>query len=153
MTPTRFSFFFSFSFFLFGLLITRVSPSSTLVNDPLFLRLRLWYQFAKPLYVCPICFFLRHLFPASCALWEHIPPSRLEVFVLDVWSSERFVIDAYSTRFWAYVLPQTWSARALTWGRTASKTPPYRKSQHYLPVTLNCSLFEFVPNIFVGPFS
>ena len=35
-------------------------------------------------------------------------------------------VDAYSTRFWAYLLPQTRSARVLTLGRTASKAPPYR---------------------------
>ena len=35
-------------------------------------------------------------------------------------------VDAYSTRFWAYLLPQTRSARVLTLGRTASEAPPYR---------------------------
>ena len=39
----------------------------------------------------PDFFVLDHLLPASCVRWEHIPPSRLDVLVLDVCSSEVFV--------------------------------------------------------------
>ena len=34
-------------------------------------------------------------------------------------------VDAYFPRFWAYLLPLTWSARVLALGRTALKAPHY----------------------------
>ena len=71
------------------------------------------------------------------------------IFPLHVWMYLSLIfraqfssIDAYCTRDWAYLHPQTWSVRVLAFGRTAPKSPIYRC----------CSLFEFDLTILVDPF-
>ena len=127
MTPTRFFFFyfFSFSFSFFGLLIARASPGSTLVNDPLFacgfaysISSRYRCRFAR-------CFLSWTIFSQHHVYDRNIYLRHVWMYLSLMFARAKFSsVDAYSTRFWAYLLPQTWSARALTLGRAASKAPP-----------------------------
>ena len=130
----------SFSFLFFGLHVARASPGSTLVNDPLFGAALLIVSVRKTVAGLPD-FFLGPYFPCiMCIMRTYTPSSRSRhagdvlIFPLHVWMymsvtivrAQFSSVDAYSARFWAYLLPQTWSARVLTLGRTASKAPPYR---------------------------
>ena len=125
MTPTCFFFFFPFSFLFFGVLIARATPGSTLVNDPLFvcdfgysISSRNRRRFSRFLLSWTV-FSQNHVYDGNIYL-RHVWMYLSLMFVRSKFLSE----DAYSTRFWASLLPQTWSARALTLGRTALKAPP-----------------------------
>ena len=124
MTPTRFFFFCSF-LFVFGLLRARASPGSTLVNDPLFVC-----DFAYSISSRNRCRFARFFLSWTIFSQHHVYDGNIYLRHVRMYLSLMFVrakfssVDAYSTRFWAYLLPQTWSARALSLGRTASKAPP-----------------------------
>ena len=125
-----------------GLLIARVSLDFPLVNDfPLCFAASLMVSARQNIAGLPDFPLFDHLSPASRARWERVPP--LSVFAprgcwfkfpLHVWMylslmlvrAQFSSVDACSPRFWAYLLPQTRSARELTLGRTASEAPVYR---------------------------
>ena len=110
MTPTRFFFsflflFFSFFFFVFSLLVARASPGSTLCDFGYSIRSRNRCRFAR-FFLSWTIFSQHHVYDGN-------------IYLLHVWMylSLMFVrakfwsVDAYSNRFWASLLPQTWSAR------------------------------------------
>ena len=116
-----------FSFlFVFGLLIARASPGSTIVNDPLFVC-----DFGRSISSRNRCRFARFIFCLGPSFPQHhVYDGNIYHRTVWMYSSLMFVratfssVDAYSTRFWADL--QTWSARALSMGRTATKAPPCR---------------------------
>ena len=123
---TRSRFFLSIYFlFVFGLLIARAFPGSSLVNDPLFvcdfgysISSRNRCRFGRFFLAWTI--FSQHLVYDENIFLRHVRMYSSLMFVRAKFSS----VDACSTRFWAYLITQTWSARALSLGRTATKAPP-----------------------------